>query len=200
MSDSPDYRPAISGDSRFIAEMIDISSDGIALIEWTEAAQAAGDCTALDIGAGIYASETGDYSYRNCYIAEVADRRVGMLLGFPMPARDPSDVVSPPPFDGTDVFAPYKYLEAPDTWYICGVALLPDYRGRGIGAELMQMARQQALQHGYKQLSLVVFEENTAAVGLYRRLGYETIQRAPIIPHPLIRASGDALLMVAPTF
>jgi ribosomal protein S18 acetylase RimI-like enzyme len=64
----------------------------------------------------------------------------------------------------------------------------------------MQMARQQALQHGYKQLSLVVFEENTAAVGLYRRLGYETIQRAQIIPHPLIRASGDALLMVAPTF
>ena len=198
MSDTPDYRPAKSGDSRFIAEMIDISSDGIALIEWTEAAQAAGDCTALDIGAGIYASETGDYSYRNCCIAEIADRRVGMLLGFPMPARNPSDVVSPPPFDGTDVFAPYKYLEAPDTWYICGVALLPDYRGRGIGAELMQMARQQALQHGYKQLSLVVFEENTDALRLYRRLGYETIKRAPIVSHPLIRASGNALLMVAP--
>lgn len=194
----PVYRQATAKDSRFIAGMIDISSDGIALIEWTEAAQAAGDCTALDIGAGIYASEEGDYSYRNCCIAEVADRRVGMLLGFPMPARDPSDVASPPPFDGTDVFAPYKYLEAPDTWYICGVALLPEYRGRGIGAELMQMAQQQALQHGYKQLSLVVFEENTAAVGLYRRLGYETIKRAPVIPHPLIRASGDALLMVAP--
>ena len=195
----PVYRQATAKDSRFIAGMIDISSDGIALIEWTEAAQAAGDCTALDIGAGIYASEEGDYSYRNCCIAEVADRRVGMLLGFPMPARDPSDVASPPPFDGTDVFAPYKYLEAPDTWYICGVALLPEYRGRGIGAELMQMARQQALQHGYQQLSLVVFEENTAAVRLYRRLGYEPIKRAPIIPHPLIRASGDALLMVAPT-
>jgi len=179
--------------------MIDISSDGIALIEWTDAAQAAGGRTALDIGAGIYASETGDYSYRNCCIAEVADRRAGMLLGFPMPARDPSDVVSPPPFDATDVFAPYKYLEAPDTWYICGVALLPDYRGRGIGAGLMQTARQQARQFGYKRLSLVVFEENTAAVRLYRRLGYETIKRAPIIPHPLIRASGDALLMVAPT-
>jgi ribosomal protein S18 acetylase RimI-like enzyme len=199
LSDEPVYRQATAKDSRFIAGMIDISSDGIALIEWTEAAQAAGERTALDIGAGIYTSETGDYSYRNCCIAEVARRRVGMLLGFPMPARGPSDVVSPPPFDGKDVFAPYKYLEAPDTWYICGVALIPDYRGRGIGAELMQMARKQARQHGYKQLSLVVFEENTAAVQLYRRLGYETIKRAPIIPHPLIRASGDALLMVAPT-
>jgi len=178
--------------------MIDISSDGIALIEWTEAPLSAGERTALDIGARIYASEEGDYSYRNCCIAELADRRIGMLLDFPMPARDPSDLVSPPPFDGTDVFAPYKYLEAPGTWYICGVALLPDYRGRGIGTGLMQMARQRARQHGYKQLSLVVFEENTAAVRLYRRLGYETIKRAPIVPHPVIRASGDALLMVAP--
>jgi ribosomal protein S18 acetylase RimI-like enzyme len=198
MSDQTVFRPATAKDSRFIAEMIDISSDGIALIEWTEAAQAAGDRTALDIGAGIYASETGDYSYRNCCIAEVADRRVGMLLGFPMPARDPSDVVSPPPFDGTDVFAPYKYLEAPDTWYICGVALLPNYRGRGIGTRLMQIARQQARDHGHDRLSLIVFEENAAAVNLYRRLGYETIDRAPIVPHPLIRASGNALLMVAP--
>ena len=144
MSSKPAYRPATAEDSRFIAEMIDISSDGIALIEWTEAAQAAGDRTALDIGAGIYASEAGVYSYRNCCVAEIADRRVGMLLGFPMPARDPSDVVPSPPFDGTDVFAPYKYLEAPGTWYICGVALLPEYRGRGIGTGLMQMARQQA--------------------------------------------------------
>ena len=199
MSDEPVYRQATAKDSRFIAGMIDISSDGIALIEWTEAAQAASDRTALDIGARIYASEDGDYSHRNCCIAEVADRRVGMLLGFPMPARDPSDVVSPPPFDATDVFAPYKYLEAPDTWYICGVALLPEYRGHGIGTGLMQIARQQARTHGYTQLSLVVFEENAAALRLYRRLGYETIKRAPIIPHPLIRASGDALLMVAPT-
>jgi ribosomal protein S18 acetylase RimI-like enzyme len=199
MSDIPAYRPATAGDSRFIAEMIDISSDGIALIEWTEAAQAAGDRTALDIGAGIYASEAGDYSYRNCCVAEVADRRAGMLLGFSMPARDASDVVSPPPFDGTDVFAPYKYLEAPGTWYICGVALLPEFRGRGIGTGLMQMARQQARRHGFRQLSLVVFEQNAAAVRLYRRLGYETIKRAPIIPHQLIRASGNAMLMVAPT-
>jgi len=196
----PIYRQATGKDSRFIAGMIDISSDGIAIIEWTQAAQAAGDRTALDIGARIYASDEGKYSYRNCCIAEVADRRVGMLLDFPMPARDPSDLASPPPFDGTDVFAPYKYLEAPGTWYICGVALLPEYRGRGIGTGLMQMARQRARQHGYKQLSLVVFEENTAAVRLYRRLGYETIKRAPIIAHPLIRASGDALLMVAPAF
>jgi ribosomal protein S18 acetylase RimI-like enzyme len=197
MNDKPAYRPANAGDSRFIAEMIDVSSDGVALIDWTHAAQAAGDRTALDIGVERYASEEGDYSYRNCWLAAVSGRRAGVLLSFPMPARDAADAVSPPPFDGSDVFAPYKYLEAPETWYICGVALRPEYRGRGIGTQLMRIAGQQARKHGYNRLSLVVFEENTGALRLYQRLGYQIIDRAPIVPHPLIRCRGDALLMVA---
>jgi ribosomal protein S18 acetylase RimI-like enzyme len=195
MTDVPVYRPASTDDSRFIAEMIDVSSDGVALIEWTEESQQAPGRSALDIGAELYASKKGDYSYRNCWIAESAGHRAGMLLGFPMGARKPEDVVAPP-FDGTDVFAPYKYLEAPDTWYICGVAVLPRYRGHGIGTGLMQLARDQADAQGYDRLSLVVFEDNDAAVRLYRRLGYEVIDQAPVVPHPLIRYGGNALLMV----
>ena len=198
MTDIPTYRPANVTDSRFIAEMIDISSDGVALLEWTEAAQAAGDRTVLDIGADMYGAGEGDYSYRNCMLAEVSGRRAGMLLSFPVHARDPAEVVQPPPFDGSDVFAPYKYLEAPETWYICGVAVLPDHRGHGIGTALMNIAGQQARDHGYDRLSLVVFGENATALRLYQHLGYQVIDRAPIVPHPLIRCSGDALLMVAP--
>jgi ribosomal protein S18 acetylase RimI-like enzyme len=180
--------------------MLNISSDGVALIEWDEEARAVHGQSALDIGAALYESEDGVYSYRNCWIAEVGEQPVGMLLSFPMQARDPAVTVSPPPFDGSDVFAPYRYLEAPDTWYICGVAVLQNHRGQGIGKALMQIAREQALRQGYDQLSLVVFEENTPAVQLYKSLGYKTIDRAPIVPHPLIRCSGDALLMVASTF
>jgi ribosomal protein S18 acetylase RimI-like enzyme len=54
------------------------------------------------------------------------------------------------------------------------------------------------MDHGHDRLSLVVFEGNTVAVRLYRQMGYEIIKRAPVVPHPLIRCSGDALLMVAP--
>ena len=63
----------------------------------------------------------------------------------------------------------------------------------------MQIARMQAIKHDYTRLSLVVFEENTSALRLYQDLGYMVIKRAPIVSHPLIRCSGDALLMVAPT-
>ena len=116
-----------------------------------------------------------------------------------MRAGNQAVAISPPPFDDTDVFAPYKCLEAPDTWYSCGIAVTPEHRGHGIGKRLMQIDREQALDHGYDWLSLVVFEETTVAVRLYQHLGYAIIKRAPIVPHPLIRCSGDALLMVAPT-
>lgn len=199
MSDAPTYRAAQARDSRFIAEMIDVSSDGIALIEWTETAKANGNKTALDIGAENYSSGEGDYSYRNCFIAEQSQQLAGMLLSFAMNAREPDDIVSAPPFDNTDVFAPYKYLEEPESWYICGVAVTPEHRGRGIGRGLMNTARKQAIIHGYDRLSLVVFEENRTAIRLYQDLGYKVVKRAPVVPHPLIRCSGDVLLMVAPT-
>lgn len=198
MTDNITYRPARPGDARFIAEMIDISSDGVALIDWTERARAAAGRTALDIGAETYASGEGDYSYRNCTLAVAGGHNAGMLLTFPMPARDPAEAAAAPPFDGSDVFAPYRYLEAPGTWYICGVAVTRDQRGRGIGRRLMQIAREQAVTHGYDRLSLVVFEENTVAISLYRQLGYDVVDRAPVVPHPLLRVAGDAMLMVAP--
>ncbi len=197
MSNKPSYRLAKTSDSRFIAEMIDVSSDGIALIDWTETAQAVGNKSALDIGAENYSSDEGDYSYRNCIIAEQSGQLAGILLSFAMNARNPGDIVPAPPFDGTDVFAPYRYLEEPESWYICGIAVTPEHRGRGIGRELMQIARKQAITHGYERLSLVVFEENRKAIRLYQDLGYKVVRRAPVVPHPLIRCSGDALLMVA---
>ena len=77
------------------------------------------------------------------------------------------------------------------------VRVVPQLGGHGIGRQLMRIAGEQAREHGYDRLSLVVFEENAVALRLYRDLGYEIIDRAPIVPHPLIRCSGDALLMVA---
>ena len=84
MIENPNYRSANVDDGLFIAEMIDVSSDGVALVEWTKEAQKANGRSALDIGAEMYASDDGDYSYKNCWIAEVSMRRAGMLLGFPM--------------------------------------------------------------------------------------------------------------------
>ena len=127
-------------------------------------------------------------------VAEQDGEVIGALLAFAMPPSD--EPRSPaPPYDGSDVFAPYKYLEAPDSWYICGVALFPGHRGQGLGTRFLDLATHQARHHGFKQLSLVAFEKNEGAIRLYERYGFREIDRAPIVPHPLIHYDGDAVLM-----
>ena len=80
---------------------------------------------------------------------------------------------------------------APDVFIV-----RPEFRGRGIGSRLMALAETQARERGYDRVSLVAFEENSGSVRLYERLGYAVVDRAPVVPHPLIHVRGDALLMV----
>lgn len=190
------YRPATPADARKIAELIALSSDGVAVIEWQQESQQRARGDTLDIGAETYAKDEGCYSYTNCTMAEADNEIAGMLLTFPMP-RDcqPRTQRQRPQANDTNVFAPYMYLEEPNSWYICGVATFKQYRGLGIGQHLMQLAEQQARQHGYPKLSLVAFEQNARVVQWYQRLGYAVVDQAPVIPHPLIPYTGNALLM-----
>lgn len=189
-------RPATVQDAREIASLIAISSDGVAVIEWAEAAKAEG-VEPLDIGERVYRNPEGDYSWRNCTILEKDDKVAGMLLAFAMPAAEARDPKQRPTIDDTNVFAPYMYLEEPDSWYICGVALYPEHRGKGLGTRLMNLASDQARQNGYKTLSLVAFAQNEGSVRLYKRLGFKVVDHAPVIPHSLIHYNGKALLMVS---
>ena len=188
-------RSATVEDARHIASLIAISSDGVAVIEWAEVAAAEG-VKPPDIGERIYRSPDGNYSWRNCTMVEKDGKVAGMLLAFGMPAGETRDPRQRPAPDDTNVFAPYMYLEEPHSWYVCGVALYPEHRGQGLGTRLMQLANDQARQNGFEKVSLVAFAQNEGSVRLYQMLGYEIVDRAPIIPHPLIHYEGEALLMV----
>ena len=54
------------------------------------------------------------------------------------------------------------------------LALLPEYRGRGIGRELMRRMLEKLRGLGYRQASLAVQKDNYA-VRLYRKVGFETV-------------------------
>lgn len=55
-----------------------------------------------------------------------------------------------------------------------GIGLLPEYRGRGIGGQLMTAAIDGSRQIGLERVELGVFGSNVRAIELYRRLGFET--------------------------
>ena len=56
------------------------------------------------------------------------------------------------------------------------VYLKPAYRGRGLGARLMQAAHAHLAESGVSHCRLYVTESNQAAVALYKRLGYDVIR------------------------
>ncbi|HEX5127237.1 MAG TPA: GNAT family N-acetyltransferase, partial [Rhodocyclaceae bacterium] len=53
-----------------------------------------------------------------------------------------------------------------------GIALLPGFRGKGIGRKLMHAAIQAAWAGGFRRINLTVRSNNTQAVALYKQLGF----------------------------
>lgn len=201
----PPFRAARRGDCRRIAELFSISSGGVANYVWSTLDDSG--LPALEVGARRYAAEDTDFSYRNCVVVELDGEVVGMMISYPMEG----DSAQPPPAEGAaaegraapepapdaDVLAPYRELEAPGTFYICGMALMPAYRGRGLGTRLLAIAEERARERGLDTLSLIAFAENSGAVKLYERHGFKVIARRAVVPHRLIRYTGEVLLMTA---
>lgn len=62
-----------------------------------------------------------------------------------------------------------------------GMMVARDWRGRGVGGELLAAAIDWAREHGLHKLSLGVFVHNAAAIGLYRKFGF--VEEARRIKH-----------------
>jgi len=62
---------------------------------------------------------------------------------------------------------------ATDRWYIGNVAVLPDYRRRGIARKLVEACVQYAREHGAKGITLDVVSGNLPAYTLYEQLGFD---------------------------
>ncbi|MBH9968870.1 ribosomal protein S18-alanine N-acetyltransferase [Bacillus sp. V3] len=60
-----------------------------------------------------------------------------------------------------------------DEAHITNVAVLPDYRGKGLGEALMKRIMEIAKQVGARVMTLEVRVSNEAAKGLYRKMGFQ---------------------------
>ena len=180
-------RPARREDSAAIAELFLISSDGLAAYIWSGLEEPG--LSLIEIGAKRYDREGVPFSYQNCLVADAAGVVAGMAHCFEMPQ---SDGVEADP-----VLRPYAELEDPGSLYISGIALYPQFRGAGLGTRLLEAAHDRARHLGLPRASLICFEQNAGAMRLYRRHGYEEVDRRALVPHPTLNyTEGDAVLMV----
>ncbi len=181
------FRPAIKADCRTIAKLYSISSDGVSDYIWTKLAEPGEDI--IDVGQRRYEQEDSVFSYKNCTVATCGKQVIGMLVAFPFFSSEGEEELDP-------ILAPYNRLEEDNSFYICSMSVLPEFRGQGIGHKFLMIAERLAREQDMDKLSLIVVEEKEGAHRLYLKHGYREVARDAIVPHPLIRCSGSALLMV----
>ncbi|MEM1310311.1 MAG: GNAT family N-acetyltransferase [Cyanobacteria bacterium P01_H01_bin.153] len=199
------FRPATVQDCPTAAGLMQIAADGVCDYIWSLQQDKFPELTLLEIGIKRYAAGEGNFSYRNCTLAYIPGDRTqeriqGMIMAFAIPPEAPepqNPESSEEMLPGMEVLAPYA-LEQPNSWYICALAVFPEYRRQGIGVQLLDLAFNQARDRNFPSVSLLCFEQNTGALRLYQRYGFRVIDRTAVVPHPLIHHTGDVLLMTKP--
>lgn len=191
------FRPARVEETPTLARLFQYAADGVVDYIWTTLQPEYPGLTPVEIGALRYAQPDNVFGYRNALFAELGGQVVGMAVSFPIAPDVETDPSADSAEPGDPVLAPYG-LEEPDSWYLCALAVFPEFRGQGIGQQLIDRVFHQARSQGYRTVSLLCFGQNAGALRLYQRLGFQERDRTAVVPHPLIHHTGDILLMVAP--
>jgi len=63
-------------------------------------------------------------------------------------------------------------MDATLHWGILGIGVVPEYRGRGIGRQLLDRTIAEAWKRGFTRIELTVRTDNERAAALYRQLGF----------------------------
>ena len=126
------------------------------------------------------------FSWDRSFIAKADGRSVGMLLSYPggeLNKLQLAFILHLPKLYRWNaprvLWRAAALTTAPETaadeYYVSNIGILPEFQGRGYGAELMSFAENQARAARLPKCGLAVDESNRGAVRFYERLGYKII-------------------------
>jgi ribosomal protein S18 acetylase RimI-like enzyme len=193
MTAAPTFRPARLTDAAALAVLVDIAGEGMPAYMWSTLA--APGQSVLELGRERARRDEGGFSYRNAVIAEIDGEVAAGLVGYRL--DDPYDLKTSLA-EAPDIVRPLVRLEAkaPGSWYVNVLATFPEFRRRGIGARLLDIAAEKADEQGAPALSVIVGSWNDDAARLYGGAGYDTVAREKAILFPGCPHQGDWVLMV----
>jgi GNAT superfamily N-acetyltransferase len=169
-------REATAADAGHLVRFINMAADDLPVHFWKKSVGAHGDPWAY--GQERAARETGNFSFRNAWLAEVDGAVAACLLGYP--AEETPEPIAP---DTPAIFVPLLELEAlaPGSWYLNVLATYAPYRGKGLGSALLARAEEIAKAAGHRTISLIAADTHHEALRLYTTKGFREVARRPVV-------------------
>lgn len=138
----------------------------------------------LDVLTAIARSEGTQYSWQNALVAECNGMVAGAVVGY-----DGAQLVELR--NGTLAIINQHTGRIPaiadetsaGEYYLDSVAVMPDFRGMGIGGYLVDAFCEEAFARGDQRVGLIVDTENPNAELLYVSLGFECVGECDFIGH-----------------
>ena len=186
-------RDAKASDADHLVRFINMAADDLPLHFWKKSAAPGVDPIAY--GRERAARDTGSFSYRNAWLAEVDGEVAACLLGYPAAdAPEPIDPGTPP------IFVPLLELEAlaPGSWYLNVLATYPQFRGKGLGSALLAKAEAVTRGFGRTTISLIAEDTHQEALRLYRAKGFTEVARRPVVKDDWPVAASEWILFTKP--
>ncbi|MBO7160685.1 MAG: GNAT family N-acetyltransferase [Paludibacteraceae bacterium] len=131
------------------------------------------------------AATTGtQYSWQNALVAEVDGQGAGAIVGYDGAKlynlrKGTLQVV----MDRVGKIPAIADETQPGEYYIDTLAVLPEFRGMGIGKALIDAFCSNVFQQGYTCVGLIVDDQNLSAQALYASLGFEQVGLTPFFDH-----------------
>ncbi len=192
MGDALQFRTATEYDCTELALIRDIAGRRMPSYLWSQ-----------EVGQGQSYFEYGrerirtDANYnahfKNWLVAEFQSKFVGAFFGFSVDDPYPDIDLNAVP----ECFRPCVELEriASGCWLLQAIAILPQYRGKGLARQLLGKAESIAKDSGTNRIALQVEEVNEVAFKTYQRNGYVEVGRRPYVHFPSSEDTGDVVLM-----
>ncbi|MCP4185951.1 MAG: GNAT family N-acetyltransferase [Hyphomicrobiales bacterium] len=168
-----------------LARLDNIASHGLSVWYWQtdhsfSQATNISEYDAIEIGSQRMANTDSQIGFKNGVIALSLNRVAGFATGFSWKqnnvatSKEQNPVLKPV----SELFA-----QCQGGWWLDGLAVYPEFRGRGIGGKLLDDCFRRAKIEGKEKLCLAAEDSNEDALSLYHSRGFVECDRRDCFPY-----------------
>ena len=187
------YRPGEKKDCAKLAELINIASDGV--VEYLFHGLVPG-MTPVQVIAHNLENDNYPHSYKSAIVATDKNDIIGMALSYPSSYHKITDEMrSFFPAERLEHFSAFYSSRVENTWFLDALCVIESHRRSGIGEKLISLTKEKAVEKGFNALNLIVFADNALAMPVYKRTGFEIVQKVELRGNEFIKHEDGCLLM-----